>query len=317
MVNTSGLTGAAPIWNRVMRAIYNDNNLLVEFAVNGQLQTDQIQAPSGMSLRQICNVRALQDPSPTCPRTVTEWFLDSPAGLPDGQGGMYYPPPANRQNDLIPTSGSYVQEYSPGVYRTVVFPIAPEVANAIQFDVTPGQRPPPPPRYCRVPVELISTTPGVQEQLFIAPPPVPADAAEAEEYARSHNLAFLPTIDCTPELMSSSGTVVGGEGTFPPIRFTAYVTSPQPNQVLSSPTPIMGTADFTPEQAQYYVFEIIGGPYGEWTRIQEPHYNGVVDGQMEVLYPPAQSGNYFLRLLIIDHGHNIAQQPFVVPFTVP
>lgn len=321
MVNTSGLTGAAPIWNRVITAIYQDNHLLSEFAVDGQLQPDQRQPPSGMTLRQICNVRLLQDPATNCPGTVTEWFLDSPAGLPDGQGGLYYPAASNPQQQQPPASGSYVQEYSPGVFRTAVVVLAPEVANAIQFNVPAGQRPPPAPRYCRVPVELMAS-PGVQEQLFIAPPPFPSDAAEAEEYARNHNLAFLPTIDCTPDLMSATVTADpfwegATGGSFPPARFTAYVTSPSANQAVTGPTPIIGTADFPQDQVQYYVFEIIGGPYGEWTRIQEPHYNGVIDAQMETLYPPLQAGSYLLRLLLIDWNHNIVQQPHIVPFIVP
>jgi membrane peptidoglycan carboxypeptidase len=321
MVNSSGLTGAAPIWNRVMTTIYNDGNLLGEFAVNGQLQNDQRQAPAGMSQRQICNVRAMQDPTTACPSMIVEWFLDSPAGLPDGAGGLYYPPPTNAPAPPIPASGSYVQEYSPGVFRTVVFPLDSAVANAIQFNVAPGQRPPPPPRYCRVPVELIGTTPGIQEQLFIVPPSIPEDAIEAEEYARSHNLAFLPTIDCSPGLLTaapvSSEFPDPGGGTFPATRFAAMITSPTANQFISGPTAIMGTADFPSDQAQYYVFEIKGGPYGEWTRIQESHSASVVGGQLETLYPPAQSGNYLLRLLIIDWNHNIAQQPYIVPFIVP
>ena len=318
MINSSGLSGAAPIWNQVINRIYSDSNMRNSLTVDGQLLSDQLQPSVGMSLRQICNVRALQDPATGCPGTISEWFLDSPAGLPNGQGGMNYPPPPNTQVGQIPSSGSYVQEYGPGIYRTVVYPLAPDVANAIQFGVNPGERPPPPPLYCRVPMELISTTPGVQEQLFIAPPPVPADAADAEEYARNHGLAFLPTIDCTPQIISTSNTFPTA-GNYPPVTLTAYITSPTPNQVITDMVPIIGTANFAPEQAKYYVFEIVGGQFPDWVRIQQPHYNGIVDGQMEFLPGPPglEPGNYQLRLLIINHDDSVVQQPYVVPFTVP
>jgi len=331
MVHTSGLTGAAPIWNRVMVSIYGDMGLLAEFAVNGQLQSDQIRPPGdgitddGMTLRQICNVRVLTDPSTNCPGTVTEWFLDSPAGVPDGQGGFYFPPPNNPAPASMPSSGAYIQEYGPGIFRARVFPLATDIANSIQFNVAPGQRPPPAPRYCRVTVELSASAAGAQDLLFITPPRAASDAAEAEEWARSHNLAFLPTIDCTPGLMSSTGTASGGSsgfpdpggGIFPATQFAAYISSPQPYQVVTGAIPVMGTADFTSDRAQYYVLEIKGGPYGDWTRIQEPRYGGVVDGQLETLYAPAQAGNYLLRLLIVDWNGNIAQTPYVVPFVVP
>ncbi|MBZ0276300.1 MAG: transglycosylase domain-containing protein, partial [Anaerolineae bacterium] len=114
MVNSSGLTGAAPIWNRVITSIYNDQSLLASFAVNGQLQNDQIVPPSGVSLQQICDVRRLRDPATDCSR-VNEWMLDGPAGIPDGEGNMYYPPAQARQ--INQPGGPVLTEVSPGVYQ--------------------------------------------------------------------------------------------------------------------------------------------------------------------------------------------------------
>ncbi|MFW5772182.1 MAG: transglycosylase domain-containing protein [Phototrophicaceae bacterium] len=309
--DTSGLTGAAPIWNQVITGIYNNPAMLNQFAVDGQLLSDQAQPPGGMSQQRICNVRSLIDPASNCPSYVNEWMLDSPAGLPDGQGGLDYPPPANRQPEQMPSSGSFVQQVYPGIYRTVAFPIAPEIANAIQFPVPPGETAPPPPKYCRVPVELIPSTPGAQELLFIAPPPVAADAAEAENYARSRNLAFLPTIDCTPDLLSAPS--------FGPAVLTAFISSPVPGQMITEPVPIMGTAQFTPEQAAFYKLEIIGGQFSNWVTIGDTRSNPVVNGQLEVLPGPPglQPGSYRLRLVIIGVDGNVVQTPYEVPFTVP
>lgn len=307
MRGSSGLTGAAPIWNRVIRNIYSDNAMLSQFAVDGQLLSDQPNPPSGMSLRQICDVRTLRDPATGCASTINEWFLDSPAGLPDGRGGLDYPPAQQRQPQQPPANGSFVEEVEPGIYRTVVFPVAPEIANAIQFAVGAGERQPPPPKYCRVPVELIGSTPGVQEQFFIKPPPVQADAVEAELYARERDLAFLPTIDCTPELMQAASYGA-------PI-LTAVITSPQPGETISGSVPIMGTAQFTSEQAMYYKLEVIGGEFGNWTTIGPVHHNSVVSGQLDTL-PVLPPGEYRLRLVIIGTDANVAQQPFEVPFRV-
>ncbi len=305
MVNSSGLTGAAPIWNTVMTAIYNNPDFLAEFAVDGQLQTDQLQPPQGMTLRQICDVRTLQDPATGCTSRVNEWFFDFPAGIPDGQGGLYYPEQQQQQGP--PASGSYVEEVEPGIYSTVVARIPPEVAAQIQFPVNPGERQPPAPLYCRVPVEQISTTPGAQQQLFIAPPPVQADASFAEEYARQRNLPFLPTIDCVAGLATIGG---GGFGTT-----VAVINSPTEGGVIAAvETPIIGTVQFGPG-ASFYKIEILGGPFPDWTTLGVEHAESVTNGVLEMLYPPGP-GQYRLRLAIIGGDGNAVQAPFEIGFTV-
>ena len=309
MINSSGLTGAAPIWNQVMTAIYSNNEWLAEFTVDGQLQTDQLTPPPNMTLSRICNVERLADPATNCASFINEWLLDSPAGIPDGGGGFIYPP-ANNQQTNIPSAGPFVQEISPGVLRTVVFRLNPALAAGIQFTLQAGEQAPPPPLYCQVPVEAISSTPGVVEQVFLAPPPVQADAAEAEQWARSHNLAFLPTIACTPEL------IAGGSGGADFV--TAIITSPTPNQVVNDVTAILGTVDLSPEQAVYYRIDVIGGQFGQWTPLGDVHYNSVINGELETLYTPAlDSGSYRLRVVVVGNNGNDLQAPYEVPFTVP
>lgn len=305
MVNSSGLTGAAPIWNTIMTTIYNNPSMLGAFAVNGQLLPDQITPPPGLSLRVVCNVRVLRDPSTGCPSTYNEWFLDSPAAIPDETGQLYYPPPQPSQS--LPGS---VQQTEPGIYRALVYRLAPEVGGAIQFNVGAGELAPPAPLYCRVPDSLIPQATGAQEQLFLAPPVTSQrDAVEAERYSRNQGLAFLPTIDCTQELLQ------------PPIQYgptvvTAVITSPSPGQSISGAVPITGTVQFSADQVQFYKFELLGGQFGVWTTINEVHYNPVVDGQLDVL-PALPSGSYQLRLVVVDHNGGVVQQPYVVPFTVP
>jgi penicillin-binding protein 1C len=311
MVNTSGLTGAAPIWNTVMNAVYANQDLFSrEFSVGGQIQPEGWQAPSGISLREICDVRFLADPATDC-RRINEWFLEYPAGIPDAEGNLQFQPAPPAQP--LSANGVQMQQVSPGVFQLLSFRLAPEIANLIQFQVAPGQQPPPSPLYCQVPDSLAPQAVGAQALLFIAPPPVPEDAVFAEQYARNNNLSFLPTITCSPELLQGGGGVPG----FGPIVTTAVITSPQPGAVLTGETPILGTVQFSPDQAVFYKVDVIGGELPDWTTIGSTHANSVINGQLENLYVPGLvPGSYRMRLVIVDNGGGFLQTPYEVPFTV-
>ncbi|MCY3867222.1 MAG: transglycosylase domain-containing protein [Chloroflexi bacterium] len=311
MIDSSGLTGAAPIWNTVLSGIYADNRLLAAFASDGQLLNDQPIPPSGMTLRQVCDVRLLTELSTRCPGTINEWTLNAPAGVPDGQGGLAYPPPAQQYPTPAPTQGSVLQEVSPGVYQTLVYPLPPDVAAGIQFQVRPGEKPPVPPRYCRVPVQEAgeALAAGAQNLIFIGGPTTSHDdAVEAERYARENGLAFLPTVDCWPGVYTMQA--IGSVGA------ALQIQQPAPGQMVSGVIPIIGTAQFNPSQAENYHFYIRGGQFTAWTPLGNPHHNSVVQGQLETLHADALApGNYVLRLALV-RGGSIAQATDVI-FTVP
>lgn len=305
--NTSGLTGAAPIWNSVMTAIYNNNEMLSKFAVDGSLLPDQLNPPSGISLRAICDLSSLREPATDCFSNVNEWFLDSPAGLPDGQGGLQYPPQPQPTQEQPPSAGPWLQEFQPDVFSVLVNPIDPNVAQSIVFSVGPGQAQPPPPLYCQVPIEIATSAPAARQQLFIAPPPVPVDAVQAELYARQNGFAFLPTIACTPELLSASGS---------PVVITAFVSQPTSGQIVSPGFPIVGTVQFSPQQASYWKLELYGGQFGDqWVTMNNVQYNSVVNGQLDVI-PGLQPGNYQMQLIVVGNDGNYVQAPYQVQFTV-
>ncbi len=310
MRDVSGLAGAAPIWNNVMNMIYTTPRYFDEFLVDGQHVSDTVNPPSGLTYTRICDVRSLTDPATGCIGTIPEYVFDYPPLLPDGAGNLIQQNVQSPQL-AIPAGGSYVELVSPGIYRTVVIPLPPEIGNAIQFQVGAGQTSPPPPRYCRVPIEAIQTTAGAREQWFIAPPIEPSDAANAEIYAQGANLAFLPSIECTPELLGYAG---GGDfgGVGRPV--TAYILSPQPNEVVSLPMAITGVVEFSPDQAAYYGIDIIGGQWGNWTPIQDRVFNSV-NGQLGVL-PELPSGSYQIRILVARPDFSDLQE-YVVPIIVP
>ena len=59
---------------------------------------------------------------------------------PMAQGGLTYPPVAQRYPTPVPVQGSVLQELSPGVYQTLAYPLPPELAAGIQFQVAPGRK---------------------------------------------------------------------------------------------------------------------------------------------------------------------------------
>ena len=311
MIDSSGLTGAAPIWNTVLSGIYGINQLLAAFATDGQLLNDQPIPPGGMTLRQICDVRRLTELSTGCRDTINEWTLDGPAGVPDGAGGLIYPPVAQRYPTPVPTQGSVLHEVSPGVYQTLAYPLPPDVAAGLQFQVAPGEKPPVPPNFCRVPVqdahEAIAA--GAQNLFFIGGPTTSHnDAVEAERYAREEGLAYLPTVDCWPGVYGMQA--IGSVGA------ALQIQQPAPGQSVSSAIPIIGTAHFNAGQAENYHFYIRGGQFADWTPLGNPHHGPVVQGQLETLHADAlRPGNYVLRLALVKGG-NIVQASDVI-FVVP
>ena len=304
---TSGLTGAAPIWNAVISRIYENPAMRNQLAVGGQLLPDKPNPPNGMSQRQICNVRRITDPSPGCPQQMTEWFLDGVAGIPDQNGNLNFPQVAPNPNQ----GSSTLQEISPDVYRALVFPLPPEIANGISIVLNPGDKQPMPPQYCRVSAEQANASPQIQDLVFVAGPSTSqGDWVEAERYARSNGLAILPNIDCWPDVFSATAQV------FQPGVVTALISSPVNGQVVTGNIPIMGTAIFD-GQADYYHLYIQGGPFTDLTALGQPHGNSVNNGQLETLFAEGlPSGNYRL-VLGIKRGADFVQQPYEVVFTVP
>jgi membrane peptidoglycan carboxypeptidase len=305
---TTGLTGAAPIWNSVINGIYS-TGLIDEFVVEGGRLPDQLDAPTGMSLRRFCAINALRDPALDCGATLEELYMDTPAGLPDGQGGLTYPAPPAPTPDQAPQTGVWLREVEPSIYRVHVHPIPPNIGAALIVSVPNGNGAQfPPPVYCQVPIEAVPVDPAAREQLFIAPPQDSADAARAEQWARANNFAFLPTIACTVDLINASGA---------PNVITAFISQPTAGQVVYANMPILGTASFTPQQALFYKLELSGGQFGDgnWVTMGTTHNNPVVNGQLEIL-PGLSPGNYMLQLAVVGLDGNYVQPPYQVPFTV-
>ncbi|MGQ9849776.1 MAG: transglycosylase domain-containing protein [Aggregatilineaceae bacterium] len=306
MVNISGLDGAAPIWNGVMTGIYNTPGLLDSL---GPRPPDDahLQPPGGVYQRQICNISrtALRDPATTCQPGIFEWFLDGPAAIPDVNGNLVAPAPT----PVPPPSANGPQpvEVEPGLIRVHVLPVDPTLANAIAAADTSGKTVPP--RYCQVPIEIVPLIPGVQEQLFIAPPPFPEDAFYARLWAQANGVAILPQYACN-EQMIAMRPQAQASGSAPGV--TAYISAPAPGQTYPAgqQIDIIGTAAFSPGAAAFYKVEIRGGPFADWTTLGDVNNwrnrNGVTDGVLESIMGGAlPPGGYQVQLVIVGADGNI------------
>ncbi len=82
--------------------------------------------------------------------------------------------------------------------------------------------------------------------------------------------------------------------------------------------PIVGTANFNPEEVQFYKLEL-GVPEGDninWLTLGETHSTPVVNGTLEMLHaeglPP---GEYLLRLIVVKDS-NYVGEPHTIRFKV-
>ncbi|MFC1960159.1 transglycosylase domain-containing protein [Chloroflexota bacterium] len=320
MVNTSGLTGAAPIWNEVLTGIYQNPDLLAVLAQNGELIPDYLTAPPGLSRNHVCEIGTLQDPAVDCPATRVEWFLESPALVPDGLGNMvtgstHLAPPL-----LVPdpaANGPQLNEPERGLFQALVKPVTAEMAGLVP---TGGGQSMPAARYCLIPNEVdVNAVPGAAGQLFIGPPPDPEDAVYAAQWAQANNIPYLPWSPCTGEALVYNGTAAGSAPVAGPPVVEAYISAPAPGETVTGDIPIIGTANFTPQQAVFYKIELRGGSlFPEWVTLGSTHQNAVVDGQLETLGASGlPAGTYFIRLILVALDGNYLQAPYEVSFIVP
>jgi hypothetical protein len=261
--------------------------------------------------RQICNISrtVLRNPATNCQPGITEWFLDGPAAVPDTSGNLVAQPPTAAPQPS--SNGPQPIEVEPGLIRVHAYPVGPEIANAIVSMDTSGRTVPP--QYCQVPIEVAGSIPGVQEQLFIAPPQDPEDAYQARRWAQANNVAILPQFACNEQMLSAQAGGPGAPGV------TANILSPTAGSVIpnSQQVDIVGNATFSPDVAVHYRVEIKGGPWAEYVTVHEPHPNTVTNGLLESIPPqgllPAE---YAIRVVVVaPNGDGIYYSP-AVPFTI-
>jgi penicillin-binding protein 1C len=309
MRRTTGLTGAAPIWNQVMTGIYNDPSLRAGLAINEPLRSDELIAPGGLRSTRLCDLASVTEPNmaPDCARGRSEWLFDSPPLVPDTGGSMVPAQGARFSPTPVPANGPLIEHVDPGVVRALVHPMDPGLAAMLAGEVV-GYRgaSPPPPIYCLVPSEVRDQVPMAMVQLFITAPAFADDDIYARLYAQAAGLAIQPNHPCTGEMLAGGAYAYG---------VSARIMSPRPGETTSGTVFVTGSAVWQPGQAQFFKLEIIGPQFGNWTTFAGPVWTPVINGPLgdfggAGLVP----GTYQIRIVIVgmDSNHLMESPPVAI-----
>ncbi|MCC7208270.1 MAG: transglycosylase domain-containing protein [Anaerolineae bacterium] len=309
MQGTTGLTGAAPIWNQVITSLYSDPGL---FSRLEPARSDEVIAPVGLRRGQLCDLNAVTEPnmSPDCAPGRSEWLFDSPPLAPDENGNLaqsgadYAPTP-------LPVNGPLIENLDPGVIRAVVHRLDPNLAmmlaSANPVAYAGGMAVPP--TYCLVPNEVVAQVPSAMPQVFIEAPPFPDEDAYARMYAAAAGLAIAPRDACTPEMLASGGGYAPG--------VTAQITAPRPGETTYGTVFVMGTAAWSPGQAQGYKMEIIGPQFPNWTTFAGPFGTPVMNSELGNFGGAGLApGTYQIRIVIIGMDSNNLYESPPVPINI-
>ena len=296
MINVTGLTGAAPLWSDYMQAIYADQQLRSVINVDGSPQG--FTPPEGLEQRPLCSIASVVPGATDCARSESEWFLiDSTPEQPT-------PPP--------PEPSVVWEELDPAVLRITSVPLE-ELPEEIQIDTEGDNLPPPAACYFAEGTLIEQLPPEAEAAIFLAPPRNPESIEGAHRWADEHNLAILPRVACTEELL----TMMTDSGRGSDLAVW-NIREPKSGDKVSGIIPVRGTADFDPQQIQFYKLEIgRGSSPQEWVTIGETHNTPVVNGELETLVAAAfEPGVYSLRLIVVQMDGNYVGEPDVVTFEI-
>lgn len=336
---TSGLTGAAPIWHNFMTAVYEDDDLSALIDLDGlpPLGSD-FSPPQGLSQHDVCVLSSLRDPvaaSGGCPRHRREWFIDpssedllrTPTVAPTPTWTPFPTVEGQPPKPQVPYARIQIE---PGIWAIGVLPVNEEsasgvgrvinVVNTNRPETAPELRMPP---YCEVPQPLADAA-DVVFQLFIDAPADPATAIRARNFAWNNGWPIVPGIECPLEVVHFPTTTPTPEITistlmpFNPGTAVNYTIAwPQSGQGVYGVIPIIGTAIFGPEGAQFYKVEISGGTLDGWRTMGTIHNTPVVNGTLETLHADALApGDYTIRLVLVGLDGNFIQPTHNVPIRV-
>jgi penicillin-binding protein 1C len=301
MSNTSGLTGAAPLWRSVMEHVYADLEITADLEVRGQQPPTEFTMPNGVEERKVCLPRGSGGSS--CTASRTDLFLVG--GPIHGLQRLGYVP------DTVT---------NPGAWTLATAPISAADAGRISQPVLDNGLRPPTPTQCVI--NSYQPRPDLARRLFLAVPPHYPDEVRARLWAAQTGYSMAPANVCPTSSYPATGgsageSGAGSAGAAAPAGSTWQITSPAPGQQVSGVVPVMGTALFDPAQVQYYKVEIGPGQApSSWTTFGTTHTQGVANGLLETLQSDAlPPGDYVIRLIIVANDGNYPA-PYAVPITI-
>jgi len=345
MLNSSGLTGAAPIWNAFMRNVVADEDLrAIVRTAREEYDLDfptSFERPDGLVRGHVCRLQSLRELSTGCRSGRPEWFFED--GLPEGvseSGDAEAGAVSSMSDDFDPVGGDAP---APGGIGPDVWTIAPAVVIPM----------PPPPE------DLVAAKLEEGEELLWAPAllcapgeggigmeraqpvavlPLPEEEQERDfviEWASEHGWAALePSQQCTQAMVDAAlepGSLPGPTMPLDGLAFLDGVTgisghglraqyelALEPGTLLSGPTVITGTAIFDLSQVEYFKIELGRGTQPtEWITLGDIHRQPVASGPLETLdagsLPP---GDYIVRLVLVRTDGNFVTPPHSVPIRI-
>jgi hypothetical protein len=292
MRNSTGVTGAAPIWHDIMETVFADPAYMREFYPAGEPPLE-FEPPAGVVKTRAC----VPTGKGSC-RTVEDWWLE----------------------DRVP--GRNGTEWMTGV-KFKTYQVLNLDAEGTEYCLPAREQGVPEGLLEALDVPLVGSDTSADIRAFIElvgkySTLVERDDANPDSLGESS--AVPPT--CTDQQVakvlterSAEAEAAGGDGGAGQVAgLSYYISSPVPGQHVSGVIPIFGSALFGPD-FMYYKIEI-AGPDGNWLTIGAVHSENVANGTLEVLHADAlPPGQYQLRLLVVRQDSNYPL-PYVVPITI-
>lgn len=322
MVDSSGLTGAAPLWHDFMEGVFSSPELLAELReIVGPLQ-QTFERPEGIVEAEICRLSSLQEPTAECPEKRRELFImPDREGVAEAQGAgeegqrppweeegiVYQRAPSTR----LPVAQVKAlldqitaQEKEEREKRREELGISEEEAAEEEENLVEDTTEPEKPAICPLPQGSAGP-----ETLFLLPPEDEAERAKVREWALRHGWPVLIEDLCVGEGVALPAGEI--------INATWRITSPSSGDVVSGIVPVLGTANFSRDQVLFYKVEWGRGEEpSEWITMGDIHEQPVINSQLEVWHaeglPP---GRYSLRLVLVKTDGN-ELPPYRVTVTV-
>jgi membrane peptidoglycan carboxypeptidase len=302
MRNSSGLTGAAPIWRTIIDHIYADNAIFNHLAVQGVAPQLEFPVPGGIEERTVCLPRGTGGAA--CSASRTDLFMIG--GPVHGVQRLGYVP------DTTTNPGAWTLAVAPLTAGNAALVNLPPLENGLRAPnpglcVIGGWRPA-----------------GSGTRLFLPIPPFYPDEVRARIWAAQAGYSIAPPAVCPlgtgAQAISGDGardTSAGSGGGTVSSGTTARIDSPVAGQQVSGLVAVTGTASFNPAEIPYYKLEIGSGSAPDaWTTFGTTHTQSVTGGVLETLQANAlPPGAYIIRLVLVRNDGNFATV-HAVPITI-
>lgn len=324
MVDSSGLTGAAPLWHDFVEEVFASPRMLSELReIVGDLP-QTFERPEGIVEAEICRLSSLQEPTAECPERQREIFIFPPISVGEegeteavseeeltkpweDEGIAYRRAPSTRlpvaQVEAL-ISEIVTREEEVREKRREEFGVSDEEATEEDQSLVQDTTEPEKPAICPLPQGSAGP-----ETIFLLPPEREEERANVREWALRHGWPVLIEELCVGEGVAlPSGEVINA---------TWRIKAPSSGDVVSGIVPVVGTANFNRDEVLFFKVEWgQGREPAEWITMGQTHEQPVIDGQLEEWHAEGMApGEYSLRLVLVKKDGN-ELPPYKVTVTV-